>query len=205
MILKIKIIIGYIKYYILIWFYKRSANKHLIDKDIERWCEEIHAPNYGRFTTKLVFLLYFFPQFRVLFYYRIQNIPKTFIRLCKPDPTMSLSNDTSNIDGGAIFYEHAVATRIGANHIGYGCRFRQLTTIGVKTKDRHFERPYIGNYVDFGTNVTCIGNIHIGDYAIIAAGSVVVKDVPAYAIVAGNPAKVIKYRTDIPHEDCNNN
>ena len=43
-------------------------------------------------------------------------------------------------------------------------------------------------------NVTCIGNITIGDNAVIAAGSVVVKDVPANAIVAGNPAKVIKYR-----------
>lgn len=36
----------------------------------------------------------------------------------------------------------------------------------------------------------------IGDNAIIAAGSVVVKNVPPNAIVAGNPAKVIKYRTD---------
>lgn len=45
-------------------------------------------------------------------------------------------------------------------------------------------------------NVTCIGNVHVGDNAIIAAGSVVVKDVPANAIVAGNPAKVIKYRDE---------
>lgn len=52
----------------------------------------------------------------------------------------------------------------------------------------------IGNYVDFGVNVICIGNITIGDNAIIAAGAVVVKDVPANAIVAGNPAKIIKYR-----------
>lgn len=48
--------------------------------------------------------------------------------------------------------------------------------------------------MDFGANVTCIGNIHIGDNAIIAAGSVVVKDVPENAIVAGNPARIIKYR-----------
>lgn len=45
----------------------------------------------------------------------------------------------------------------------------------------------------FGVNVTCIGDIHIGDNAVIAAGSVVVKDVPENAIVAGNPAKIIKY------------
>lgn len=69
-----------------------------------------------------------------------------------------------------------------------------MTTIGVKSKDRNDEKPTIGRNVDFGVGVLCIGNIHIGDNAVIAAGSVVVKDVPANAIVAGNPAKVIKYR-----------
>lgn len=52
----------------------------------------------------------------------------------------------------------------------------------------------IGDYVWFGNRVTVVGNIKIGDGAIIAAGSVVTKDVPYCAIVGGNPAKVIKYR-----------
>lgn len=43
-----------------------------------------------------------------------------------------------------------------------------------------------------------VGDVTIGEGAIIAAGSVVVKDVPAYAIVGGNPAKVFKYR-DVEH------
>ena len=42
------------------------------------------------------------------------------------------------------------------------------------------------------------GNVTIGEGAVIAAGSVVVKDVPSYAIVGGNPAQLIKYR-DIEH------
>lgn len=56
----------------------------------------------------------------------------------------------------------------------------------------------IGDCVWLGNRVTIVGNVTIGDGAIIAAGSVVVKDVPKYAIVGGNPAKVIKYR-DINH------
>ena len=36
--------------------------------------------------------------------------------------------------------------------------------------------------------------VHIGNGAVVGAGSVVTKDVPDYAIVAGNPAKVIRYR-----------
>ena len=56
----------------------------------------------------------------------------------------------------------------------------------------------IGDFVWFGSDVTISGNVKIGEGAIIAIGSVVVKDGPPYAIVGGNPAKVIKYR-DIEH------
>ena len=45
-----------------------------------------------------------------------------------------------------------------------------------------------------GTNAIICSGITIGQGAVIAAGSVVTKDVPSYAIVGGNPAKVIKYR-----------
>lgn len=45
-----------------------------------------------------------------------------------------------------------------------------------------------------GMNNTILSGVKIGQGAVIAAGSVVTKDVPPYAIVAGNPAKVIKYR-----------
>lgn len=52
----------------------------------------------------------------------------------------------------------------------------------------------IDDFVWLGSNVIISGNVHIGEGAIVAVGSVVVKDVPPYAIVGGNPAKIIKYR-----------
>lgn len=52
----------------------------------------------------------------------------------------------------------------------------------------------IKNDVWIGANCTILDGITIGNGSVIAAGSVVVKDVPEYAIVGGNPAKVIKYR-----------
>lgn len=52
----------------------------------------------------------------------------------------------------------------------------------------------IGDCVWFGNRVTVVGNVNIGEGAIIAAGAVVCKDVPDCAIVGGNPAKIIKYR-----------
>lgn len=52
----------------------------------------------------------------------------------------------------------------------------------------------IDDFVWLGSNVTISGNVHIGEGAVVAFGSVVVKDVPPLAVVGGNPAKVIKYR-----------
>lgn len=52
----------------------------------------------------------------------------------------------------------------------------------------------IGDFVWLGNRVLIMGGVEIGEGAIVAAGSVVTKDVPPYAIVGGNPAKIIKYR-----------
>tara|TARA_R110002050_G_scaffold97132_1_gene202059 strand:- start:9658 stop:10215 length:558 start_codon:yes stop_codon:yes gene_type:complete len=52
----------------------------------------------------------------------------------------------------------------------------------------------IKDFVWLGSNVTLVPGVSIGEGAIVGAGSVVTKDVPDFAIVGGNPAKVIKYR-----------
>ena len=57
-----------------------------------------------------------------------------------------------------------------------------------------YKNVTIGDCVWFGNRVTVVNDVNIGEGAIIAAGSVVCHDVPACAIVGGNPAKVIKYR-----------
>lgn len=57
------------------------------------------------------------------------------------------------------------------------------------------ERPvYIGNDVWIGGGATILPGVHIGCHSIVAACSVVTKDVPEWAVVAGNPAVVKKYR-----------
>lgn len=60
------------------------------------------------------------------------------------------------------------------------------------------EKPvFIEDDVWIGGRVTILPGVRIGHGAIIAAGAVVTKDVPKFAIVGGNPAKVIKYRKSI--------
>jgi acetyltransferase-like isoleucine patch superfamily enzyme len=52
----------------------------------------------------------------------------------------------------------------------------------------------LGHDVWIGTHSVILSGVKIGTGAVVAANSVVVKDVPPYAIVGGNPAKIIKYR-----------
>jgi len=56
------------------------------------------------------------------------------------------------------------------------------------------EEVSIGNDVWIGANVTICQGLHIGDGAIVGANSVVTTDIPPYAIYAGAPAKLIRYR-----------
>lgn len=68
---------------------------------------------------------------------------------------------------------------------------------GYPNKDKPKQPTIVMNDVWFGTNVTIMpGCKIIGNGAIIGGGSVVTKDVPPYAIVAGNPAKILRYRFD---------
>ncbi len=59
--------------------------------------------------------------------------------------------------------------------------------------DWTLEFTQVGNQVSIGTSVTILCGVKIGENAIIGAGSVVTKDVPANAVVAGNPARVLRY------------
>ena len=78
--------------------------------------------------------------------------------------------------------------------IGTDCTLRNSTTIGHKIlPDGSFSKsPKIGDNVDIGANTVIIGSIKIGNNVVIGAGSVVVKDVPDDAVVAGNPAKILR-------------
>lgn len=72
-------------------------------------------------------------------------------------------------------------------------RFNQMIS-GEKPQDFHYDYCEIGNDVWIAAGATILHNVKIGDGAVIGAGAVVTKDVPPYAIVAGVPARIIKYR-----------
>lgn len=92
----------------------------------------------------------------------------------------------------------------GANHKMSGLSCYPFSIFGngwEKVSPRPQDLPYkgdtvIGNDVWIGYDSLIMPGVKIGDGAIIAARSVVVGDVPAYAIAGGNPAKIIRMRFD---------
>lgn len=72
-------------------------------------------------------------------------------------------------------------------------------SVKAKFATHHLELPsqvWIGNDVWIGRGAIVLSGVTVGHGAVIGAGAVVTKDVPPYAIVAGNPARLIRYRFD---------
>jgi acetyltransferase-like isoleucine patch superfamily enzyme len=88
--------------------------------------------------------------------------------------------------------------------IGHGVTFindsypRATTASGeLQTEaDWKVEKTIIGKGASVGSGSTILSNVTIGENAIVGAGSVVTKNVPANAVVAGNPAKLLRYLTE---------
>ena len=81
---------------------------------------------------------------------------------------------------------------VNCKSMGNYCAINCNVLLGNKHTQE--ETPTIGNNVDMTTGCKILGKVTVGDNALIAPNSVVVKDVPANAIVSGIPAKILKFK-----------
>lgn len=96
--------------------------------------------------------------------------------------------------GRGVFIDHATGIVIGETAvIGDDVSILQNVTLGGTGKEHGDRHPKIGDGVLLAAGAKVLGNIKIGTRAKVAAGSVVLKDVPACATVAGVPAKVVTW------------
>jgi serine O-acetyltransferase len=94
--------------------------------------------------------------------------------------------------GKGIMLDHGTGIVIGETAtLGDNCSLLQNVTLGGTGKETGDRHPKIGANVMIGAGAKVLGNIKVGDCSRIAAGSVVLKDVPPETTVAGVPAKVI--------------
>ena len=100
--------------------------------------------------------------------------------------------------GRRVVFEHQSGIVVhGACVIGDDCIIRQNCTLGIRRLDDLAGAPVLGQGVDVGAGACILGAVTIGDYARIGANSVVLSDVPAFAVAVGVPAivKLMKLST----------
>ena len=95
--------------------------------------------------------------------------------------------------GKGLFIDHGSGVVIGETAIvGDNCTIYQGVTLGGTGKETGKRHPTLGNNVMVGSGAKLLGNFTVGDNSKIAAGAVVLGDVPENSTAVGIPAKVVR-------------
>jgi serine acetyltransferase len=115
------------------------------------------------------------------------------LQMFQIDPTSHIKSDTfiecsGGVTIGRYFHPGRGLTIFSTNH-DYN------STESIPYGEESLIGPVcVGDFVWIGANVSIMPGVTIGEGAIVGGGSVVTKDVPKYAVVAGNPARTVKHR-----------
>lgn len=95
--------------------------------------------------------------------------------------------------GKQLFIDHGTGVVIGETTIiGDRCTIYQGATLGGTGKECGKRHPTVGNDVMIGSGAKVLGPVNIGDHTKIAAGAVVLKDIPADCTAVGIPARIVR-------------
>ncbi len=84
--------------------------------------------------------------------------------------------------------------------LGPSCVFTNVTNPRSAVNRRgQYSKTHVGNGASIGANATIVCGHDIGEFAFIGAGAVVTKNVPAYALLVGNPAKQMGWMSEFGH------
>jgi serine O-acetyltransferase len=100
--------------------------------------------------------------------------------------------------GRRFFIDHGMGVVIGeTSEIGDDVLIYQNVTLGGTGKERGKRHPTIGNNVVLGTGAKVLGNILVGNFVKVGAGSVVIRSVPDFSTVVGVPGRVVRALNDV--------
>lgn len=104
--------------------------------------------------------------------------------------------------GKGLFIDHGTGVVIGETaEIGDNCTIYQGVTLGGTGKDHGKRHPTLGNNVMVGAGAKVLGPFKVGDNAKIAAGAVVLDEVPENCTAVGIPARIVKLGVKREDED----
>ncbi len=141
----------------------------------------------------------YFKGFAALQWYRVYHWLWSRGRTALADYLQSRVSEALSVDihpaarlGSGIFIDHANGVVIGETAVvSDNVSMLQNVTLGGTGKEHGDRHPKIGPGVLIGAGASILGNITVGEDAKIGAGSVVLRDVPAFTTVAGIPARIV--------------
>ena len=178
------------------------ANKsflHLFQMDVARWIRpeqvaELSEVNWAN-TFKLLFR---HMPLRAMAWFRfaswakhvgIPGIPGAVQRRIMRHYGLEISSGAEI--GGGLYIAHPVGTTIAVEKMGENVSIIANVTVGMRGERRW---PRIGDHTFIGAGARVLGNIDLGEAAVVGANAVVLKDVPAGATVVGIPAKIVRQK-----------
>jgi serine O-acetyltransferase len=140
-----------------------------------------------------------YPGFHALLLYRLAHRLHGFQIILLPRLISHLGRFLTGIEihpgaaiGRGVFIDHGMGVVIGETAIvGDYCLIYQGVTLGGTGKETGKRHPTLGQHVVVGAGAKILGNIHIGDYARVGAGSIVLRHVPSHCTAVGVPGRNI--------------
>ena len=161
------------------------SNRDIVWADLDGWRRYGIGPPRNLMERILLFvnLMTWVPEYRNVFYLRTRMPGRLLSILCRPMASLDLSRRTKIGPGLRII--HGDGTHVSAGEIGKDCTIFHQVTIGPECP------TIIGNNVTIYAGAKVIGEVKVGDNAVIAANSLVISDVPPNVTVMGVPAVVV--------------
>lgn len=154
----------------------------------------------------LAFLYRFFKRFIIKYFYGLKSVDKTFNIGGKCNISKDFSaGEYSYVGNNCLIYPGVTIGRYtmlaqNVQIIGSDHNFNIVGVPSTFSGRPKLNKTNIGRDVWIGANAIVMTGVNIGDGSIIASGSVVTKDVVAFSIVGGIPAKFLKWRFENPKD-----
>lgn len=170
-----------------------------IQLDLQRY--DNHAPTLRDWIlhNEVWYIFHYIRHLRYVEYYKDKNLLLYlwhFFRYKRLGFKLRMTIYPGTVGPGFRIYHAGDFVHVGPNvRIGKNCTMLPGVVFGNKTEEATHEIVTVGDNCYFGLGVKIFGGVTIGDNVTIGAMSVVTHDIPDNAVVAGIPARVIKYKT----------